>query len=157
MRKVDWLKLLAFIGFCQAAGAIGSIFTTSSIPSWYAFLAKPFFNPPTWVFAPAWIILYSLMGVSLYLVWVSKSKLRKEAVKIFVLQLILNSAWSIIFFGLKLPGVAFVEIIILWLLILATIVKFYKINKLSAYLLIPYILWTSFASLLNYSIWVLNK
>lgn len=157
MRKLDWLKLLSSIGFCQVAGAIGSIFTASAIPFWYASLAKPFFNPPAWVFAPAWITLYSLMGISLYLVWISKTKLKREAIKIFTLQLVFNSLWSIIFFGLRLPAIAFIEIIILWFLILATIIKFYKINKISAYLLIPYILWTSFASLLNFSIWVLNR
>lgn len=152
MKKVDWPKLIFAIILCQAAGIIGSLFTFSAIPTWYATLTKPSFNPPSWIFGPVWTLLYTLMGISLYLVWKNK-----PAVKLFVWQLIANSLWSIIFFGMKNIGLALVEIIVLLALVLATIMKFYKINKTAAYLLIPYFLWGSFATLLTYSIWILNK
>ena len=152
MKKVVWPKLIFAIVICQAAGIIGSFFTLAAIPTWYAALTKPSFNPPSWVFGPVWTILYTLMGISLYLVWKNKS-----AVKLFVWQLIANSLWSIIFFGMKNIQLALIEIIILLVLVLATIIKFYNINKVAAYLLIPYFLWGSFATLLTYSIWILNK
>jgi len=152
VKKVVWPKLIFAIVICQAAGIIGSFFTLAAIPTWYAALTKPSFNPPSWVFGPVWTILYTLMGISLYLVWKNKS-----AVKLFVWQLIANSLWSIIFFGMKNIPLALIEIIILLVLIFATIMKFYKINKAAAYLLIPYFLWGSFATFLTYSIWILNK
>jgi len=154
----DFGRLLAAVLVCQAAGLIGSVFTFESIPTWYASLNKPFFNPPNWVFAPAWITLYTLMGISFYLVWGKglHSKQAKIAIGIFGAQLFLNALWSILFFGLKMPLVAFVEIIALWAFIALTIWKFYPISKKAAYLLIPYIAWVSFAALLNYSIWALN-
>ena len=152
MKKVVWPKLIFAIVICQAAGIIGSFFTLAAMPTWYAALTKPSFNPPSWVFGPVWTILYTLMGISLYLVWKNKS-----AVKLFVWQLIANSLWSIIFFGMKNIPLALIEIIILLVLIFATIMKFYKINKAAAYLLIPYFLWGSFATFLTYSIWILNK
>jgi tryptophan-rich sensory protein len=140
---------------CQLVGIAGSIFTTPAINSWYKVLNKPFFNPPSWVFAPAWTTLFLLMGISLFLVW-QKGKATINARNIFFLQLALNFFWSIIFFYYKSPGFAFLEIIFLWLAILFTIIKFYKISKASAYLLLPYILWVSFAGVLNYFIWILN-
>jgi len=148
------IKLIISISICLLAGFVGSIFTSKSIPAWYASLNKPVFNPPNWVFAPVWTTLYILMGISLYLVWNTNNKL---AMIIFAVQLVLNVAWSILFFGLKSPLLAFIEIIILWIAILTTIFKFHNIVPTSAYLLIPYILWVSFAALLNYSIWMLNK
>ena len=152
MKGVNWVRLIFAIVLCQVAGVIGSIFTVSSIPTWYASLVKPSFNPPSWIFGPVWTLLYTLMGISLYLVWKNKF-----AVKLFVWQLIANSLWSIIFFGMKNIPLALIEIIVLLVLILATIMKFYKINKTAAYLLIPYLLWSSFATILTYSIWILNK
>lgn len=152
VKKVNWPKLIFAIVLCQAVGIIGSLFTFSAIPTWYGSLVKPSFNPPSWVFGPVWTILYTLMGVSLYLVWKSK-----PAVKLFIWQLIANSLWSIIFFGMKNIQLALIEIIVLLILVLATIKKFYKINKIAAYLLIPYFVWGGFATLLTYSIWILNK
>jgi len=152
------LKLVVSILVCQAAGLVGSLFTSPAISSWYATIQKPSFNPPNWVFAPVWTLLFLLMGVSLYLVW-SKGlgdKKTKIAVFIFAFQLLLNILWSILFFGLQSPLYAFIEIIILWLAILFTIISFYKISKPAAYLLLPYILWVSFASILNFSILILN-
>lgn len=154
--KVSWIKLIFAIAFCQFAGLVGSVFTFQAIPTWYATLNKPFFSPPNWIFGPVWTILYTLMGISLYLVWTSKSKLKGEALKIFYAQLVLNSLWSIMFFGLKAPTLALLEILILWIFIAVSIVRFYKIHKTSAYLLLPYLLWVSFASVLNLAIVLLN-
>ncbi|MDO8558880.1 MAG: TspO/MBR family protein [bacterium] len=175
------IKFIISIGICEAAGAAGSIFTIPAIKNWYAFLEKPSFSPPNWLFAPAWTILYFLMGVSLYLVWaknwgievkagqaqqktwnpISKklwtgSWREENAIAIFVVQLILNILWSVIFFGLKSPGMAFFEIIMLWFAILYTIVNFYRISKPAGLLLLPYILWVTFAAILNFAAWQLN-
>jgi benzodiazapine receptor len=150
----NWPKLIFSIFLCQLAGLIGSVFTTPAISSWYTYLNKPNFNPPNWLFAPVWVSLYTLMGISLYLVWQKKNN--QAAIKIFLAQLILNSLWSIIFFGLRQPFWAFIEIIFLWSLILLTIFRFQKISKIASLLLIPYLLWVSFASFLNFYIFKLN-
>lgn len=148
-----YLLLLYSIGLCQLAGIIGSFFTAPAIDSWYATLIKPDFNPPGWVFGPVWITLYTLMGISLYLIIQKKDRF---GVYIFLLHLILNSFWSIIFFGLHLTGVAFLEIMVLWTVILFLVLYFYKIEKRAAYLLVPYLAWVSFAAVLNYFLWQLN-
>ena len=158
MFKIKNFSLLLFsILLCEGAGIIGSVFTISSIPTWYATLNKPFFSPPNYVFGPVWIALYALMGISLYLVLVSKIDRKDFAYKIFFTQLILNTLWSIIFFGMRDPMLAFIEIIILWICILYTIKSFNLISKLAAYLLYPYFIWVTFASVLNFSIWMLNR
>jgi len=150
--------LSATLSMSLAAGVIGSAFTFTGINSWYQYLLKPNFNPPSWLFGPVWTTLYILMGIALYLIW--KDGLKKDFVKnsflLFIVNLVLNSLWSIVFFGLQNPALAFLVIILLWLVILVLIIRFYKINKLASYLLIPYILWVSFASILNFSIWQLN-
>ncbi len=160
MKINNTFKLIIAVGVSEMAGIIGAVFTTPAVrSSWYAMLAKPALNPPSWVFAPVWTTLYLLMGVALWLVWVNTSAApaaRRRAMAVFFIQLALNSLWSIIFFGLHSPGGALVEIVFFWLAILATIVAFYKISKPAAWLLVPYILWVSFAMYLNYSIWVLN-
>lgn len=158
MKSFGFLKLMLFIAVCQLAGLIGTIFTFDAIPTWYATLNKPFFNPPNYLFGPVWTVLYTLMGISAYLIYREGTKKKdvKEALNIFWIQLILNSLWSIIFFGMKNPSLAFVEIIFMWVAILVTIIKFYKVSKTAAYLLIPYLLWVSFASILNLSIVLLN-
>jgi len=152
------LKLIISILICQGAGAIGSLFTSPAISTWYATIQKPSFNPPNWIFAPVWILLFLLMGLSLYLIWSNgfKRKGTKIAISIFFVQLILNILWSILFFGLQSPLFAFIEIIILWFAILLTIISFYKVSKIAAYLLMPYIIWVSFASVLNFSILIIN-
>jgi tryptophan-rich sensory protein len=150
------IKLILALVICQAAGLIGSIFTAPAIPRWYASLVKPSFNPPNWVFGPVWIMLYVLMGVSLFLVWKQEGRKTKVAIYVFFLQLALNTAWSPLFFGLEMPLAAFVVIILLWIAILVTILKFYKFSKLASYLLVPYILWVSFAAVLNFFLWFLN-
>lgn len=151
-------KALAFIIIAEATGAAGSIFTTRAIPVWYPTLNKPAFSPPNFIFAPVWTTLYFLMGIAAYLVF-EKGFAKKEvkfALLVFALQLILNVLWSFVFFGLKSPGLAFLEIIILWVSILATTLAFYKISKPASYLLIPYLLWTTFAAFLNFAIFRLN-
>ena len=156
--KIDFVKLIVSIIICQAIGGIGSIFTAPSIPTWYASLAKPWFTPPNWVFAPVWITLFLLMGISMYLIWekgIGKKNV-KVALSVFGAQLVLNAIWSILFFGLQSPFYAFIEIIILWIAILATIISFYKISRPAGIILIPYIVWVTIASSLNYYIWILN-
>lgn len=149
-----YLKLLAAIIICQLAGIVGSIFTFDSLTTWYATLNKPFFQPPNWLFGPVWIILYTLMGISLY--WILNKKKNKKALKIFSVQLILNAVWSIIFFGMKNTLFAFFEIILLWIFILWMIMEFYKLDKKSAYILVPYLVWVSIAAILNLSVYLLN-
>lgn len=151
----SWPKLILSIVLCLLAGIIGSIFTTSAIPTWYAALQKPAFSPPNWIFGPVWTMLYILMGIALYIVWNNKKK-SKTGLTFFGIQLALNALWSIIFFGLKSPAYAFVNIVLLWISILLTIIYFYKTSKTAAYLLIPYILWVSFAAVLNFYIMMLN-
>lgn len=149
--KINLWLFVASLAICQGAGLIGSIFTFPAIGGWYQTLVKPSFSPPNWIFGPVWTLLYLMMGVSLYFIWV-----RKGSLKWFWVQLVLNSLWSILFFGLKSPGLAFLEIIFLWYAILTTIKTFLKQFKPAAYLLYPYLAWVSFASVLNFSIWVLN-
>lgn len=148
-------KLIISIVAPLSAGAIGSFFTSPAISNWYAFLNKPSFSPSDWLFAPIWTILYILMGIALYLVW-TKEAIRKKAIGWFIIQLVLNVFWSIIFFGLKSPGWAFIEIIVLWLGILITMLKFFKISKPAGWLFLPYILWVSFALVLNFTVFILN-
>lgn len=141
----------------QLAGGLGGFFTASSVKDWYLTLEKPMLNPPSWVFGPVWTILFLLMGCALYLLWTNESGKKKSwAYWIFGIQMTLNTLWSIIFFGLRSPGGALLEIIFLWLAIFATIIAFAKMSRLASWLLAPYILWVSFAGYLNYSIWILN-
>jgi benzodiazapine receptor len=151
-------KLIISIAICLLAGAVGSIFTVSSVNSWYLTLVKPSFNPPSWLFAPVWTILYIMMGISLYLVWKkgTKAKEAKKGMRLFFTQLWLNLFWSLLFFGIRNPLVALIEIIILWIMILMTMIIFYKLEKKTVYLLIPYLLWVTFATILNFAIVLLN-
>lgn len=158
MKKIDWLKLVVSIAVPLIAGFLGSFFTTSSIPNWYAALNKPSFNPPNWLFGPVWTLLFVLMGIALYLVWVKgwEKKIVKIAVSFFSAQMFLNMLWSFLFFYQHQPLYAFIEIIFLWAAILGTIITFYKVDKRTLYLLLPYILWVSFAAFLNLMIVILN-
>jgi len=157
-RSRDILKLVVSIAACQCAGLIGSIFTMPAIPTWYETLAKPSFTPPSWLFAPAWVTLYILMGVAAFLIWRKGLDIRnvKTALIIFLVQLVLNALWSAIFFGAKSLIGGAVVIVLLWIAILFTILRFFKISAAAGGLLIPYILWVSFASVLNISILALN-
>jgi benzodiazapine receptor len=158
MKKSDILKLIVSLIICQLAGFVGSLFTTPSIPIWYASLEKPSFNPPNWVFSPVWISLFVLMGISLFLVWQKTLHYPgvSSALFWFGIQLFLNMLWSVLFFGLKSPFFAFVGIIFLWVAIFLTLVKSFKVSRLAGVLLVPYICWVSFAAVLNFSIWNLN-
>ena len=159
MTKTSIFRLIISIIICQAAGVIGSFFTAPSIPGWYASLNKPGITPPNWIFAPVWTALFLMMGISLFLVWQKSAVLKLNSWKalfVFSVQIILNILWSIIFFGLHSPAIAFFEILFLWTAILLTVIQFKKISYASAVLLIPYLLWVSFASLLNFSIWRIN-
>jgi len=154
----NFFKLVIAIAISELAGIIGSVFTAPSITGWYAGIIKPALNPPSWVFGPVWTTLFVLMGISAFLIW-KKGLDRKDvkiALGIFLGQLVLNTLWSIIFFGLHSPGGALVEIVFLWFAILATIITFFKISQPAAWLLVPYIFWVSFAMYLNYAIWSLN-
>lgn len=147
------MKLFLSIVICLSAGFIGSVFTTPAIPVWYASLNKPFFNPPSWVFAPVWTTLYILMGVSLSYFWTKKGL---AARKWFFIQLGLNTFWSIAFFGIKNPFLGLIVIVALIISIVKTIQLAQKVNTSAAKLLYPYLAWVSFASFLNFSIVVLN-
>lgn len=154
----DVPKLLVSVVGCELVGILGSVFTFSAIPTWYATLNKPFFAPPNWIFGPVWTMLYLLMGISFFLIWKQgwKQKKTRSARNYFLAQLSANFIWTPIFFGLKSPLIALVVIVILWGLIVVTIKKFLGVSKLAAYILMPYLLWVSFAALLNAAIVVLN-
>ena len=151
-------KFIISLFVCLATGFLGSIFTTPSIPTWYASLAKPSFNPPNWLFAPVWTTLFIFMGIAAFLIWQKglKKKGVKKALGFFIIQLIFNILWSFLFFKFHSPFLALLDIAILWLFILLTLIKFFRINKTAGILLIPYLLWVSFASILNYAIYRLN-
>lgn len=151
------LKLVVSIGVSLTSGAIGTLATIPNIPTWYAALEKPLLNPPSWIFGPVWTTLYVLMGISLYLVWTAKSKNSKQnAYLLFGTQLILNSLWSIVFFGFHAPWMAVVVILALLATIIVTMVKFRRFSPAAGWLLVPYIAWVSFATYLNVSIAILN-
>ncbi len=159
MKPRDILKLVVSIIACLAAGAIGSIFTRSAIPTWYATLEKPAFNPPNWLFAPAWALLYLLMSIAAFLVWRRGLENRQVriALIVFLIQLILNALWSVVFFGLESPLYGLIVISALWVAILFTVLKFYRISSVASVLMWPYLLWVTFAAVLNVSIWLLNR
>lgn len=176
------IKLALSIVICELAGIVGSIFTTSEIDTWYSTLIKPTLNPPGWVFGPVWTSLYALMGIALFIVWKNHLNIKNHflsentskpwnpwsrrfwfgdwqkanIVAVFVVQLVLNTAWSYIFFGLHRPDVAFFELLALWISIVYVMVNFYRVSKTAAWLLLPYIVWVTFAGYLNIMIWLLN-
>jgi benzodiazapine receptor len=159
MSRGDYVKSAVSIMVALSAGFIGSLFTTPSIAGWYQELVKPTLAPPNWIFAPVWTSLFLLMGVAAFLIW-KKGLARKDiktALGLFVFQLALNALWSIIFFGAHAPGWALLEIILLWIAILATMLSFWKISRIAGSLMLPYFLWVTFAIYLNYSIFILNR
>ena len=152
-----YLKLALCITAPLIIGGISGISTAAGISDWYTNINKPSFNPPNFIFGPVWTMLYILMGISFYLILQSPFNIhKKKAIVFFCMQLILNFFWSIIFFNFHWLELAFIEIIMIWISILAMILVFYKINKAAAYLQIPYLLWVSFASILSGTIWILN-
>jgi benzodiazapine receptor len=155
----DFWRLVISVVICQLAGIIGSVFTTPAIAGWYVSIRKPAFTPPNWLFAPVWIILFLLMGISLFMVWRIGLDTANvgTGLTLFGIQLALNILWSVAFFGLRSPIAGLIVIIILWVFILLTIVQFSKLSELAALLLIPYIVWVSYAAVLNLSIFILNR
>ena len=157
--RKDFAKLITSIIIPQSIGIIGALFTIPSIGTWYAGLNKPSFNPPNWIFGPVWTVLYLLMGIALYLVW-KKGLARydaRQALAAFAAQLVLNLAWTFFFFFMNIPLAAFVEIIILWISIAVTARLFFRVSRTAGLLLIPYIMWVSYAALLNFMLWHLNR
>ena len=151
-------KFIVCLVICFGAAAVGGLFTAMSVNTWYAQIIRPDFSPPNWVFAPVWNVLYFLMSVALYQVWVSeKQKYKNIAIAAFTGQLLLNVAWSAVFFGLRSPVAGFFVIIILLMAIIFTIFTFYRISEKTAWLLFPYLAWVSFASYLNYYLMILNR
>jgi translocator protein len=151
-------KLIISIAIPLAVGALSGYFTSESVSGWYSTINKPSFNPPNWIFAPVWTVLYILMGIACYIVWKRSADLhsKRGALIVYGIQLALNFAWSILFFYFQQPGWALAEIILLWIFIFITILQFGKISSVAAWLLVPYIAWVSFAALLNFNIWELN-
>ncbi len=163
------IKALILVTVCEIVGITAGIATSEGVSSWFQTIEKPFFNPPSWLFAPVWIVLYFLMGIAAALVWHKGTTNGKEqlmemdsnrvriALGLFAVQLVLNFCWSFLFFKYHLLFVAFLEIITMLIFIILTTIHFYRIHKTAGLLMIPYILWVSFASILNFSLWFLNK
>ncbi|HUQ97638.1 MAG TPA: TspO/MBR family protein [Chitinophagaceae bacterium] len=151
-------RLLISVLIPVFVGLLSGFFTASGVKGWFQTITKPGWNPPNWVFAPVWTTLYILMGIALYLIWQRQTNAtqKKQAIIFWIVQLILNAAWSFLFFQQHAIGLALIEIILLWIAIFITILLFARINKTAAWLLVPYISWVSFASLLTYAIWRLN-
>lgn len=148
------LALIGWLALCFAATGTAAFV---SIDGWYAALQKPSWNPPAWVFGPAWTVLYISMAVAAWLVWREGGwKAQRRALGLFLVQWVLNALWTPLFFGLHRPGLAFAEIVILWLAIAATLAAFWRVNKVAGVLLVPYLAWVTFAAALNFAIWRLN-
>jgi tryptophan-rich sensory protein len=159
IRWQDIVGLIIAIAIPLAVGAVGGIATSSSVSTWYPTLAKPAWTPPSWLFGPVWTLLYILMGVAAWLVWrkgIDAPGVR-GALILFGVQLLFNLAWSVVFFGLRRTGWALVEIVATWVLILATLIVFFRLRPLAGWLLVPYQLWVTFATALNAAIWWLNR
>ena len=157
MNVTSLIKLIVAVGLPLALGAIAGMFTAKAVPEWYASLNQPSFNPPNWIFGPVWTLLYILMGISLFLIWQTPpGEARTLAMAVFFVQLLLNFAWSFLFFYFNRIGLALVEIILLWCAILVMVVLFYRIRPWSAYINIPYLLWVTFATILNAAYFRLN-
>jgi tryptophan-rich sensory protein len=154
----DSIRLIVSLAVPQLVGITAALATAAGVREWYPGLVKPGFTPPGWIFGPAWTLLYLLMGVALWLVWRSADRRddTRPALVAFAVQLALNGLWSLLFFGLRSPGLAFAEILLLWAAIAVTIVLFRRVSRLAAALLLPYWLWVTFAAVLNGSIWWLN-
>ena len=152
-------KAVVAIALPLLVGGLSGLATARGVQEWYPTLSKPPFNPPSWVFGPVWTLLYLMMGVAAFLVWQKGWELGavKAALILFAVQLVLNGLWSILFFGMRSPGLAFVEILVLWVAIGGTVVLFWRVSPVAGMLLLPYEAWVSFAAVLNGSIWFLNR
>ncbi len=153
----DLLALALFVGLCLGIGGLGGAVTAESVTTWYTTLDKPSFNPPNWIFGPVWTTLYVLMGIAAWRVWRAADRdTARGALAVFALQLAVNLGWSVAFFGLRHPGLAVVVILALDLLVLSTALMFRRIDRLAAWLFVPYLAWIAFATALNIAIWRLN-
>jgi len=159
LQASDIVSLVVAVVIPLVVGGLGGIATAQSIPTWYQDLNKPAWNPPGWLFGPVWTVLYILMGIAAWLVWRQgwDNPQVQGALAIFGVQLLLNLFWSLIFFGLHSPGWAVLEIVILWGFILATTIQFYRLEPVAGLLLVPYQLWVTFATVLNATVWQLNR
>lgn len=156
-RAVQGLHLLVGIVLCESVGLIAGLATQTSVSSWYPTLTKPTFTPPDWLFAPVWITLYALMGIALVLVWWRRSEPdRTRALILFVGQLVLNGAWSFAFFGARSVGLGLATIVALWGVLAWTVERFFHIRALAGWLLVPYLVWVTYAVALNAALWILN-
>jgi translocator protein len=158
MRRADMMRVVLAIGICWTPGLLGSLLFATGDDSWYQQIDKPGFNPPSWVFGPVWSVLYIAMGISLYLIWTRGDRSRHWywLIGVFATQLVLNGLWTPAFFGLESPEIGLMVIVPLWGFIIATILLTRRYSNLAALILVPYLLWVTFATLLNFSIWQLN-
>jgi len=148
------IALAGWLALCFGAASLGALFTPGE---WYAALEKPAWNPPAWIFGPVWTALYAMMAVAAWLVWRCGGFVKQRGpLTLFLVQLVLNAGWTPLFFGLHLPGLAFAEIVVLWLTIAAVLVAFRRVSRAAAVFLVPYLLWVSFAAALNFALWRLN-
>lgn len=152
----NYLKLIISLVLPQLAGGLGAFFTIASVESWYSTLVKPSWNPPSWLFAPVWTLLYVLMGIACYLIWKSDDPQKKALLKLYFLQLILNALWSPAFFGMQSPLFGLLIIVPFWVVIVLCIIRFKSVSSLASGLMVPYLLWVTFATALNTAILVLN-
>lgn len=153
-----WIALALFIVTCLAAGWIGAAFTGPAVQTWYPTLRKPAWTPPAWLFAPVWTTLYIAMAVAAWRIWLQRGRPGAgAALSLFGVQLVLNTLWSILFFGLRQPGWALAEIAVLWTAILLTLLAFRRLDRPAGWLLVPYLAWVTFASTLNFAVWNLNS
>ena len=158
MKTKQAAKLVASLLLPLAVGGIAGMYTAEAIPGWYASLKQPSFNPPNWVFGPVWTTLYILMGISLFMIWnMEAGKARNQAIGVFMAQLFLNFCWSFFFFHFKMIGVALIDIIALWMMIVIMLTRFYSKKPKAAFINIPYLLWVSFATVLNAAYFFLNR
>ncbi len=156
-RLKPWQALVGFLAACYAVSTIGTLSTIASIPTWYAALNKPSFNPPNWIFGPVWIILYTLMAIAAWLVWrTPASPRRTAALWLFAIQLVLNFLWTPVFFRFHDLGLALTIIVLLWLAILVTAIRFWPLSRPASWMLLPYLAWVGFATALNFAIFRLN-
>ncbi len=155
MNLRDFIFLAGFVGLCLAVSGVSGYFTVAGVREWFPTLVKPSFNPPNWLFAPVWSVLYIMMGIAAWLVWRQSGEINL-ALWMFFIQLTLNFLWSFLFFNLHRLDVALIDISLLWLSIAATLYLFWKIDARAGLLIVPYLAWVSFASLLNASFWRLN-
>lgn len=153
-----WGQALLAVLLCEAVGLMAGWATQTSVLTWYPTLAKPIFTPPDWVFGPVWVSLYALMGIAAFLVWERSTEDRagQVALVLFVIQLVLNGAWSFAFFGAQSPGLGLVVILVLWGVLAWTVERFFRVRRVAGWLLVPYLLWLTYAVALNFGIWILN-